>query len=224
MTRTRPIAGETARPNRPFAQDEDGSTLVEFAVVMPLFLLILFGLIDFGRLGFEYVMANKAIQLAARIAVARPPACVDVPGVPNVPNTNMRGPVANGSIPPYFGTNCRTAANVCANPGTSVCDGKVSNATVAEIWGAVSALMPIDAVPSNLRFTYTFTSDLGFLGGPYVPMVTVEIQNLSFQFVTPLAALAAVAGSTGTPLPGSLPFPALSVSLPAEDLALGEAG
>ena len=35
---------------------------------------------------------------------------------------------------------------------------------------------------------------------------------------------AVMAGSTGTALPGSLPFPALSVSLPAEDLALGEAG
>lgn len=54
-------------------------------------------------------------------------------------------------------------------------------------------------------------------------MVTVSIQNLRFQFATPLGALALLAGSLDG-LPSDLPFPALSVSLPAEDLALGENG
>ncbi|MEO6300284.1 MAG: TadE/TadG family type IV pilus assembly protein, partial [Paracoccaceae bacterium] len=195
-----------------------GSTLVEFAIAMPLFLLILFGLIDFGRMGFEYVMANKAVQMAARVAVARLPACNGVVTV------NARGTVPVGSVPPYFGTNCRAGATVCAAPATVTCTGNLSNATVAEIWGVVQKLMPVGAAPANLRFTYAYTPDLGFLGGPYVPMVTVQTTGLAFQFVTPLDALAAVAGSTGTTLPGTLPFPALSVTLPAEDLALGEAG
>lgn len=201
-----------------FLRDESGSTLVEFAIVMPLFLLILFGLIDFGRMGFEYVMANKAVQLAARIAITRPPAC------PGVATVNERGSVPSGSIPPYFGTNCRVAATVCADPGTVACPGRASNSTAAEIWGAVAGLMPNGSSIANLHFSYTYTPDLGFLGGPYVPMVTVEIRDLNFQFVTPLDALARLAGSTGPELPGSLPFPALGVALPAEDLALGEAG
>ncbi len=218
MTRIHRLVARKCRPESRFATDEDGSTLVEFAIVMPVFLLMLFGLIDFGRLGFEYVMANKAVQLAARVAIARPPAC------PGVPSVNVRGTLPSGSVPPFFGTNCRSAANVCATAATVTCNGDASNATAAEIWGDIAVLMPSGAVPSNLKFTYAYTSDLGFLGGPYEPMVTVEIRNLNFQFVTPLAALAAVAGSAGSALPMQLPFPALSVSLPAEDLALGEAG
>lgn len=202
---------------RRFAREETGTALVEFAVVMPLFLLILFSLIDFGRLGFEYVMANKAVQMAARIAVARPPACG------GVPNVNTRGTVPVGSVPPYFGTNCRAGANICADPGPKSCAGSGNNPTVAEIWGKVSALMPSGSTAANLNFTYAFNPDLGFLGGPYTPMVTVEITNLQFQFVTPLDGLARLAGATGT-LPSTLTFPPLSVSLPAEDLAQGEAG
>jgi hypothetical protein len=217
MRLLRPQPPETAATSR-FADDESGSTLVEFAIVMPLFLLILFALIDFGRMGFEYVMANKAVQVAARLAVARPPAC------PGVALVNTRGVVPVGSLPPYFGTNCRAGATVCADPGTVTCNGDASNPTVAEIWGVMGGVMPVGATAANLRFSYSYTSDLGFLGGPYVPMVTVETTGLSFQFATPLDGLAALAGSIGPGLPGSLPFPALSVSLPAEDLAQGEAG
>lgn len=203
---------------RAFAYNQAGTTIVEFAIVLPIFLLLLFALIDFGRLGFEYVMADKGVQLAARLAIARGPAC------PGVPTVNARGTVASGAVPPYFGTNCRTAATVCANPGTITCVGNVSNATVAEIWTAISPLMPVGSTAANLRFTYAFDGNLGFLGGPYEPMVTVQVASLTFQFVTPLSALAALAGDPGNTLPGSLPFPPMTVSLPAEDLALGEAG
>lgn len=216
MTRPAPLRPASSSLRR-FAREETGTTLVEFAVVMPIFLLILFGLIDFGRLGFEYVMANKAVQMAARIAVTRPAACGGVPEI------NTRGPVVAGSVPPYFGTNCRAGANVCADPGTVSCNGSANNPTVAEIWGAVSSLMPSGSGPANLKFTYAFNPDLGFLGGPYTPMVTVEIRALNFNFVTPLDGLAKLGGATGT-LPSALTFPALSVSLPAEDLAQGGSG
>ena len=217
MSAARHTKSRAARAKRSFARDESGTTLVEFAIVMPLFLLILFGLIDFGRMGFEYVMANKAVQLATRVAVTRLPACA------GVVTTNTRG-TAVFSVPPIFGTDCRAGANICAAPVPVICNGNMANPTVAEIWGGVSALMPTGSSAANLRFSYAFTPELGFLGGPYVPMVTVQITNLNFQFITPLDALAALAGTANSGLPGSLPFPALSVTLPAEDLALGEAG
>jgi Flp pilus assembly protein TadG len=201
-----------------FAADPSGTTLVEFAVVLPIFLLLLFGLIEFGRMGFEYVMANKGVQMATRLAVTRPPACA------GVPTFNARGPVLTGTVPPSFGTNCRAGTDICASPAAVTCAGDLSNATVAEIWSTISPLMPTDAAASNLRFTYTYTPELGFLGGPYVPMVTVEIQNLNFRFITPLGALAAVAGQPDNSLPGTLPFPDLGTTLPAEDLNLGTAG
>jgi Flp pilus assembly protein TadG len=201
-----------------FGADNAGTTMVEFAIVLPIFLLLLFGLIEFGRMGFEYVFANKGVQMAARIAVARPPACAGVPAI------NARGPLAVGAVPPLFGTNCRAGTDVCASPAAVTCAGNATNTTAAEIWGAVDKLMPTGSTIANLRFTYTYTSELGFLGGPYVPMVTVEVQNLNFRFITPLGALAAVAGDPDSDLPGTLPFPDFGTTLPAEDLNLGTAG
>jgi Flp pilus assembly protein TadG len=203
---------------RNFARDERGSALVEFAVVLPVFLLVLFVLIEFGRLGFEYVMANKAVQLAGRMAVTRPAAC------PGVPTINLRGAVAVGSVPPAFGTTCRSGSTVCAAPATVTCVGNASNATAAEIWAMVSPVMPVDATIANLRFSYAYTPAIGFLGGPYVPMVTTEVTGLNFRFVLPLNSLAAVVTGVADPERGPLPFPPLTFTLPGEDLALGEAG
>ena len=204
---------------RHFGRDSEGTTLVELAIVLPLFLLIFFGLIDFGRMGAEFVMAEKAIQRAARIAAVRPPACAGVPAV------NVRGVVDPNAVPPKFGTMCSAGANTCSSPATVTCTGSLADPTTAEIWASISAMMPSTATPANLSFSYANDPALGFLGGPYVPIVTVEIQNLVFQFTSPLGGLAALAGSTNTDVPGpNLPFPATSISLPAEDLAHGNSG
>ena len=212
MTRTPDIL-------RRFRRNEEGTTLVELAIVIPLFLLIFFALIDFGRMGAEYVMADKAMQLASRLAVVRPPAC------PGVPNSYSRGPVPPGSTPPRFGTSCAAGGSICTNPGPISCTGVAGNPTSDEIWTAISPLMPSGSSVGNLWFSYDYDPNLGFLGGPYVPVVTVEIRNLNFQFVTPLGGLAALAtGGTGTGPAASLPFPAMSTSLPGEDLDLGENG
>ena len=202
-----------------FSQDETGATLVEFAIVLSIFLLLFFGLIDFGRLGFHYVNAEKAMQVAARVAAVRPPAC------PGVPLINARGPVPGGTLPPDFGTSCRAGASICANVGTISCSGSVANPTSSEIWTLIAGALPNDAAINNLKFSYTYDNNLGFLGGPYVPVVTVELQNIDFQFVSPLGALVGLTGAVASPTLGAdIPFPPMSVSLPAEDLALGEDG
>ncbi|WP_413872617.1 TadE/TadG family type IV pilus assembly protein [Albidovulum sp.] len=204
---------------RRFWRDETGTALVELAFAIPLFLLLFFGLIDFGRMGAEYVMADKAMQIATRIAVVRPPAC------PGVPATNLRGTVPAGTVPPRFGTACSAGATICATASAAPCTGVAGNPTVNEIWTAIAPLMPAGSSVANLSFRYDFDPNLNFLGGPYVPVVTVELTNLNFSFVTPLGGLAAVATQGPVSgLSGSLPFPAMSMSLPGEDLNLGENG
>ncbi|MBE9477100.1 MAG: pilus assembly protein, partial [Proteobacteria bacterium] len=148
-----------------FAQDETGATLVEFAIVLSIFLFLFFGLIDFGRLGFHYVNAEKAMQVAARVAAVRLPAC------PGIPSINARGIVAGGTLPPDFGTSCRAGANICVNVGTVSCSGSVANPTASEIWTLIAGALPNDATIANLKFSYTYDNNLGFLGGPYVPVV-----------------------------------------------------
>lgn len=195
------------------ARQEDGGTLVEFGLVASLFLLLLFGFIDFSRIGFSYVMAGKATDRAVRMAVVRPPAC------DGVPERNERGALEGGSELYKFGASCSINGNLCADAGTTSCSADSANATAVAIWNEIRPIMPSNATAENLKITYQFTSDLGFLGGPFTPIVSVEIQNLDFEFVTPLGALAALAGAVGQEqLGANYTFPSMSASLPGEAL------
>lgn len=211
---------------RTFLRDEKGASLVELAMVLALFLLILFGLIDYGRYAFHYVTSERAVHLAARIAVVRPPACA------GLPETNARGSYTGTEY--SYGSDCKQTGitGLCSDYGTISCVGDTANPTVAEIWPRLDAVLPNGSTPQNVRFAYTFDEELGFLGGPAVPIVTVELQNVRFNFITPLGKLAELAMGTGTssleggtddPEPG-IRFPSMSVSLPAEDLNHGNEG
>jgi len=204
-----------ARAARRFAADAAGATLVEFSLVLGVFLLLVFGLIDFGRMGYTHVMAEKATQMAARIAAVRPPACAGVSA------RHDPGPAGEGADPPEFGTMCRAGPGVCASASVT-CVGSTGNATAVEIFDRVAALLPPGATPANLRYRYEFDPDLGFLGGPFTPVVSVELVDMRFDFVSPLGAIAAFAGATDTAgLDDGFELRAMSVSLPAEDLAHG---
>lgn len=202
-----------------FARDESGATLVEFALALVIFLLLFFALIDFGRLAFHYVTSNRAMQVAARVAAVRPPACAGVPAV------NLRGPVSPSSTAPRYGTLCSAGANICASVAPIACNGTAANATSAEIWALVSGTLPNDATIANLRFQYDYDPEMGFLGGPFTPLVTVELQDVTFRFISPLGALIGLAGGVAAgDLGADIAFPSMSVTLPGEDLALGNAG
>jgi hypothetical protein len=200
-----------------FLRDEAGATLVEFAIVISLFLFILFGLIDFGRLAYHVVMSERSMHAAARVAIVRPPVCA---GVPQIVTASSSAPAST-----EYGTSC-AVGGICENPGTITCLGDAGNATAAEIWSQVQHTLPGDTDIANLRFTYSFDDRLSFLGGPYVPVVTVELEDVNFVFVTPLAALARVVfGSPeGSSLGPVISMPEMSVSLPGEDLSQGENG
>ncbi|MEM7752303.1 MAG: TadE/TadG family type IV pilus assembly protein [Pseudomonadota bacterium] len=225
-----------------FLRSESGASLIEYAVVISLFLLVFFAILDFGRLGFNWVMTEKAMQRAARIAVTRPPVCNAVP------ETHARG--SNAAVP--YGTLCRADAGVCANEGAQICVlsttdincDTATTSTAAEIWCIINPILPSNAVPRNIRVSYDYDPNLGFLGGPYTPMVEVAVVTaddvgriedsaaMGFEFITPLPGLAAIVGgggmtnitdNGGSPLP-DIPFPDMSVSMPAEDLAQGNSG
>lgn len=209
------LAAMRARLRR-FRDAEEGAFIVEYAMALMFFLLLFFALLDFARMAFHYVTANRAMHVAARVAAVRPPACAGVPA------TNLRGPVSPSTTPPRFGTRCNAGANVCANTGTIACAGDAGNTTSAEIWALVQGTLPNDATIANLRFAYTYDSNMGFLGGPYTPIVTVELQNVDFDFITPLAAFVRLTnGTANSNLGASVTFPSMSVSMPGEDLSHG---
>jgi Flp pilus assembly protein TadG len=50
-------------------REQRGQALVEFALILPIFLLILFGLFDFGRAIYAYNTISQAAREAARLAI-----------------------------------------------------------------------------------------------------------------------------------------------------------
>lgn len=201
---------------RAFRRREDGATLVEFALVVPLFLLLAFGLLDFGRLGFSYVMAQKATERAVREVVVRTPVCT------GLPEFNTRGGTSTALDEIRYGASCQSNSLLCADPGTVTCTAADGSATGSEIFVQIQTLLPTNALPQNLHFTYAFDENLGFLGGPYTPLVTVELRDLDFEFVTPIGALANLLSANDSGEIGqSFGFPSMSTSLPGEVLLDG---
>ncbi|APE45214.1 hypothetical protein BOO69_00280 [Sulfitobacter alexandrii] len=198
---------------RHFARNEAGATLVEFAVVLSIFIFMIFALIDFARLGFSNVMAEKATEKAVRMAVVRAPAC------PDVPRVNQRGLIGIISLDLPNGSSCETRPGLCQAPGLVSCTGSLENPTAAQIWNRVRPLLPNTARPENLRFTYSFDPSLNRVAAAYTPVVTVELAALRFDFISPLGALADFASnSKGSKLGEGFTFPAMSASLPAETI------
>ena len=222
---------------RRFARNQRGTTMVEFAISVSLFLLIFFAVLDFGRLAYNWVMAEKAMERAARIAAVRCPIC------PSVPNLIARSDRTDGTFP--MGTPCRNVADLCFQYLPQSCtlatpneNSSLSQEAAAEIWTTIRPMLPDNATPANVLMTYTSDPQLGVVGGPYTPMITAELTgaagsdgtfgDFQFTFVTPLSALAAAAGAsntTGVPGEGaSIPFPDISVTIPSEDLNVGGRG
>jgi Flp pilus assembly protein TadG len=196
---------------RALVRDERGGPLAEFALVIGLLFVVGIFVFEITRFSMRAAMAEYATHLAARIAAVRPPVCL------GVPDFNER---ANGSTA-RFGTMCSDPSAPCVVVATQTCAGTAGDAVVDEIFATIQPLLPSSATPANLQFQYDPTN-LGFLGGPYVPMTSVNLQNLQHQFILPLGQLFAPWGGAGGS--GAVPLGPLTAAMPGEDLNMGTGG
>src|SRR5207244_9765218 len=60
---------DVSRPATRGARGQRSQAMAEFALVAPLLLLFLFGVIDFGRVIYFYVTLNQAVNEGARTAI-----------------------------------------------------------------------------------------------------------------------------------------------------------
>ena len=199
------------RPLRVLVRDERGGPLAEFALVIGLLFVVAIFVFEITRFFMQAAMAEYGTHLAVRIAAVRPPVC------PGVPDFNER---ANGSTA-RFGTMCSNPSAPCAAVATQSCTGTAGNAVVDEIFGTIQPLLPNGATAANLQFQYESTG-LGFLGGPYVPMTSVSLQDLQHEFILPLGQLFAPWGGAGGS--GAVPLEPLTAAMPGEDLNVGTGG
>jgi hypothetical protein len=192
--------------------DERGGPLAEFALVIGLLFVFTIFAFEITRFLMQASMAEYAADLAVRVAAVRPAVC---PGVPDV-NERAVGDTSR------FGTMCSAPSAPCVSPPVQTCTGVAGNPVVDEIFGFVQPLLPAGATPANLQFQYEATN-LGFLGGPYVPMTTVRLQNVQHQLILPIGQLFAPWGGGGGG-GGSIPLGPMTATMPGEDLNTGIGG
>lgn len=76
---------------------EDGQAMVEFALILPIFLIILCGIIDFGWLFYNQLSLNNACREGARYAVVHTAENADVQAIINhIENTTTTVFANNG--------------------------------------------------------------------------------------------------------------------------------
>ncbi len=82
---------------------ERSQSLVEFALVAPVLLLLLFGIIDFGRVIYTYITINQAVNEGARTAIRDSPQLPTNADVENAVkqhavDVSLANPCPNGPI------------------------------------------------------------------------------------------------------------------------------
>jgi Flp pilus assembly protein TadG len=180
-----------------------GTSSVEFAMVVFLFFLLIFGISDVARMMWQWNAASKATHWGARFAVVSDPVasglasfdCLIAAGGNGVPC-----PVAALTPNPV----------VCTSGG---CTGSVGTFDGAAFNAIVNRMTAIDGniTAANVQVTYRHVG-LGFAGNPFgsdiTPLVTVSLIGMTYNFLTP--------GLHGLV---SLNMPDFRTSMTAEDLS-----
>jgi hypothetical protein len=166
-------------------QDKNGASAAEFALVSPLLIFLLLGVIDVGRFMWEYNRAEKATQMGVRLAVVTDPVLNGL----YTYSFSISGGIAQGSAVPstsFDNATCTNASCTCA-PGGGFCGTTSQNAAAfTNLYTRMHSMYPA-ITPSNIQVVYKNVG-LGFAGdpdGPDVsPLVTVRLTGLNFHPVT----------------------------------------
>lgn len=182
-------------------RDRRGGGAAEFALVLPLLLLLLLGVIDGGRFLWEVNRAEKATQFGARYAIVTdviPSAIVNDDYVGRTYCENDIDATADTCTAGdnFFDTNtlgkltCTSSACTC-NSGYCPGGASISAAAFTNLVNRMQLMDPRIA-QSNVQVVFK-GSGLGFAGDPngmdVIPLVTVQLTGMTF---TPISLFNAV--------------------------------
>ena len=170
-----------------FIFDSCGASAAEFALVLPLLLLFLLGIIDAGRYMWSVNRAEKAAQMGVRMAIVTRPIA---PGITSASYVGVSG-LTQGDVIPSSAFGKITCTNSGCTCTTSPCPtiGTVNTADFTRIYDRVRLFLPEVAV-GNVSVEYS-SSGLGYAGDPngadLAPLVTVRLSGLTFRPIIFLA-------------------------------------
>lgn len=155
---------------------ERSQSIVEFSLIAPILIVLLFGVVDFGRLIYAYATINQAVNEGARIAIRDSPLLptnVDVQTAVrrHAVDVSLANPCPNGPI-----TSAAPPANsgwiyiTEPNPPTTAeaLSPTLQNAPGGQMWsaasGACSATDPAhEHAPLQVTIRYNFS--------PFTPII-----------------------------------------------------
>lgn len=144
-------------------RDERGAAAVEFALVLPLLLAVLFGTIAYGIVFAQSLSLSNAARQAARAAVINGTTCAQVSALAqdNASTIAMNGTDATVSI--SRGTSKATATAACG-AGGQPCTGQPAGTNIYVVIDYATAKsglsLPFVPVPATLEATGAFRCEL----------------------------------------------------------------
>lgn len=154
-------------------RDQRGTTAVEFGLVCLVFISMLLGVIDMGRLAWRINTAKAATREGVRLAVVSPMVST------YMDDYDGSSTLGGGSVVPDMAFVCSGAGSSCAGPGDAGFDTTTFNAVLAKMQAYDG-----DIAAANVVITYRHVG-LGKVGNPYAPdmepLVTVSLTGMTFQ-------------------------------------------
>ena len=225
-TRVLSLRTGTTRSIRSLRNDQQGSVLVEFTIILSLLLTLTLGFVDFSAALYQWNSATKAVERGARLAAVSNPVASGITAL-----SGVSGTVNPGDAMPAFEAVCNGSTGSCActgalatctysatamsdivfGRGKTVCGaiGADGTAAMCDMFQHIGATL----TSANVIVTYTnaAASGLGFAGRPggAVAMVKVEVTGLPFNFFF-------LNGLLGFP---TINMPPLTTTVTGEDLS-----
>jgi len=172
------------RKNPRLLSDQTASTAAEFAMVLPLLLLLMIGLVEAGRFMWTCNRAEKATQMGVRYAVATDIVPAGLVGY----SFAVSGGIPQGDPIPqssFGGASCESNSGTvtCTCTGTCPDLGTANSTAFNDIVARMRLFMP-ELTADNVKVDYTY-SGLGYAGDPngidVAPLVKVSLRNVLFH-------------------------------------------
>jgi hypothetical protein len=164
-------------------RDSKASSAAEFALVLPLLLIFLLGIIDVGRLMWTWNRAEKATQMGVRYAVATDPVATGLASYSFATGSSIP---QGGAIDTSYFASMTCSSTSCGSCSGSACNSLTTpyNSTAFDnTVGRMRAFLP-ELAAANVEILYS-NSGIGYSGDPngpdLAPLVTVRIKDMSFR-------------------------------------------
>lgn len=194
-----------------FRANQSGASAAEFALVLPLMLLFLLGMIDVGRYAWAFNKMEKAVQIGARAAIVTD---LVAPRIASANYVDLGIPQGDIITSDKFGLMVCTSTS-CSCTGTCPLgkDGVDHDADAFLLIADRMREIEPTITDANVFVEYR-GSGLGYAGDPsgsdIAPLTTVRLSGMQFQPITTLLFAT------------TIPLPSVSHTLTMED-GLGSA-